>query len=132
MSATLSAVETATRIPANVMGLLRQSYDSREKALDWLLAIGVSVALVYCFRDEIRGFVGTPEAGPNAGAAPDPQPNQDIGTAFPFAGPDGGRWPALYAYNMPPSRNIRSSVGPSGMMPPANPSLPPTYEQPRQ
>jgi hypothetical protein len=121
-------IATTERIPANIMGLLRQSYDSREKILDWVLAIGVTLALVYAFRDELQSLVGSPDqAGPNTGRSPEPQPNQNIAGAFPNAGTEGGRWPGLYAYNMPSSRDIRYTVGPSATAPPVNPSNPPEY-----
>jgi hypothetical protein len=116
------------RVPANIMGLLRQSYDTREKALDWCLAIAVVAALTFAFRDEIRGmFDAQPNPDPNAGMDPEPQANVNVRGAFPDAGPSGGRWPALYAYNMPSSRIIRMSVGPSGVGTPANPSANPSF-----
>jgi hypothetical protein len=123
---TAAGAEETIRIPRNIMALLRESYDTREKALDWILALVVCSALVWAFRDELTTmFWG--DTGPNAGTDPEPQPNQNLGSAFPNAGPSGGRWPALYAYNMPVSRNIRNSAGPSATSPPGNPSLPPSY-----
>ena len=122
------AADETIRVPSNIMGLLRHSYDSREKVLDWMLAIGVVVALTFAFRDDLRSMLGVSgDVGPNAGRKAPPVPNQDIGTAFPNAGPSGGRWPALYNYNMPVSRDIRYGVGPSATRPPDNPSQPATY-----
>lgn len=119
------AADETVRIPRNVMGLLRQSYDTREKVLDWALAFIVAGALAWAFKDEIRSMFLAPNPDPNAGKAPDPQPNVNLGSAFPGAGQSGGRWPALYAYAMPSSRDIRASVGPNGTRPPSNPSNPP-------
>lgn len=127
------AANQTTRIPANLMGLLRQSYDTREKALDWILAIFVCAALVYAFRDQLVGLASSvsqndPAAGdPNTGRAASIYPDMDISTAFPLAGTKGGRWPALYAYNMPASRNLRYQAGPSSGAPPNDPSVPNQY-----
>lgn len=124
------AANQTIRVPSNIMGLLRQSYDSREKMLDWMLAIGVTVALVVAFRDELRSMLGVSgDAGPNVGRRAPSVPNQDLGSAFPYAGRTGGRYPALYAYNMPTSRNFRYGIGPSGTRPPDNPSTVATYDK---
>lgn len=123
------AADETIRVPGNLMHFIRQSYDTREKMLDWMLALGVAGALTFAFRDEIRTWLGIAgEAGPNVGRADNIVPNQDIGSAFPYAGREGGRWPALYNYNMPSSRNIRYNAGPSGTRPPRNPSLQPTFD----
>lgn len=114
------------RIPQNIMSLLRQSYDSREKVLDWCLAFGVAGALVYVFRDELAALARPPSVDPNAGRADEPIPNVDLATAFPA---NQRAQPSLYTYNMPVSRAIRYSVGPSGTMPPIDPSQPPDYSE---
>ena len=120
-----SAGRTTVRVPANVLRLIRQSYDTREKVLDWLLAICVVVVLAYVCRDEIRGVLGMPDADdPNAGRHDDPQVNQDVQEAFQ---PYGGLRPSLYTYAMPVSRSIRYSAPPLGTRVPDNPSLPPGY-----
>lgn len=104
------------RVPANIMGLLRQSYDTREKVLDWMLAIGVTAALAYAYGDEIRGWLAAPE--PDA-----PAPNADVGGAF-----DASiRKPEIYTYNMPVSRRARYGPGPSAVSPPADPGQPPAF-----
>lgn len=120
--ATSQAAETTVRLPANIMGLIRQSYDSREKVLDWCLAIGVVGSLAWVFRDQISGFCAA-EPGPNAGRTDPPEPNQDVRNAFRSA----PARPDIYTYNMPSSRNIRYRVGPSMTAPPGNPSGPPAY-----
>jgi hypothetical protein len=116
--------DTVVRVPANLMALIRQSYDSREKVLDWMLAIAVVAAMVYVFRDELRScLAGDPSV--NAGRVDAPMPSQDLQGAFPFGGRNTDR---LYTYNMPSSRKYKYSAGPSGTRPPADPSQPPTYE----
>lgn len=125
-----AAADHAVRVPAGIMALLRQSYDSREKVLDWLLAIGVVAALVWAFRDDIRSSIGiTSATDPNLGRTDPAVPSMDVRGAFPGAGRTGGRWPALYAYNMPASRAFRYAAGPSGTRPPTDPSVPPDYPE---
>jgi hypothetical protein len=123
-----AAGKQTVRVPANLLRMVRQSYDSREKVLDWMLAIGVVATLSYVFRDEIRGCIwpGVPD-DPNAGRADEPTPNQDVADAF----PGGGMRPGLYTYNMPPARNFRYSAAPSGTRPPHNPSMSPGYSTPQ-
>lgn len=116
-----TATETV-RIPAGVMGLLRQSYDTREKVLDWCLAIGVTAALTFMFRDTIMTWF-VPDPDPNAGRADAPQPSQDVRGAFPFK----GFGTDIYTYNMPVSRRIKWGIGPSGTAPPTDPSAPPAF-----
>lgn len=124
------AADKTIRVPANLMHFIRQSYDTREKMLDWMLAIGVTAALTYAFRDELRTLIGiTNNVDANTGRDDNPVPNQDIGSAFPHAGTTGGRWPALYNYNMPTSRRIRYDAPPSGTRPPDNPSHVATYDK---
>ena len=107
--------EQTVRIPANVMGLLRQSYDTREKFLDWLLAIGVACALVYAFRDQLRGMV-TSNPDPNAGRDPEPEPN--MVTNF-----DAD----VYTINQPSTRNYINRPGPSATATPLNASRRPSF-----
>ena len=114
------------RVPRNVMSMLRQSYDSREKVLDWLLAFAVVGCLVYIFRDQLRACLWPlPSAsdGPNAGRTDNSQPNQNVAGAF----PQQAKRPELFTYNMPSSRHGRYGVGPSGTRPPDNPSNPPVF-----
>lgn len=114
--------EATIRIPANTMKLLRQSYDTREKVLDWWLAVFVAGALVYAFRNELRGFV-TPDTDPNAGKDPSMVPNQGVGDALPNRGIN----PMVYTYNLPPSRLIKERRGPSGTRKPFDPSGMPEF-----
>jgi hypothetical protein len=117
------AADKLVRVPAGVMDLLRQSYGSRERVLDWMLAIGVTVTMAYVFRDELMGLI-TPPDDANAGRVDSFQPNQNVPGAF----PRGQKAPANpYTYNMPPSRSVRYSVDTSGMMPPGNPAQTPFY-----
>lgn len=121
---TAHATERLVRVPNGIMALLRQSYDSRERVLDWMLAIGVACGLVYAFRDELRGFIASPEDA-NAGRTDDLEPNQNIPGAF----PNTAQRPDLYSYNMPAARNIRYGIGPSSVPPPANPANPPAFPE---
>jgi hypothetical protein len=122
--AAAAAGEQTIKIPSNVMGWLRQSYDSREKILDWSLAFIVAGLMVYTFRGPLLGMVWSID-DPNAGKADNPQPNMDVGDAF----PNTGATSRIYTYNMPPSRDIRSDAGPSGTGVPRNPSRPPEYDR---
>lgn len=121
---TLDATEGETiRVPRNIMGLLRQSYDTREKILDWMLAFFVAFALAWMFRDQIMAYFA-PDPDPNAGRDDPPVPSQNVDDAI----PPGDRLNAkLYTYNLPPSRSIRWHVGPNANPPPANPSNAPVY-----
>lgn len=111
------------RVPRNIMGLLRQSYDSREKMLDWILAFAVAIALVLMFRDQIMAcFITDP--GPNAGRDDPPVPSQNVDEAIP---PEDQTNARLYTYNMPVSRKIRYFPGPSANPPPLDPSMPPRF-----
>ncbi len=132
LESTTEAVATEggrlVRVPANIMGLLRQSYDTREKVLDWCLAIGAAATMAYVFRDEIgtlfSGALPDLSDGPDAGRTDDMQPNQNVSGALP---PFNRLRASLYSYNLPPSRAIRYGVGPSGTMPPSNPADTPSY-----
>ena len=116
-----ATAEETIRIPRNAMRLLRQSYDSQEKAKDWLLAFAVVGAMVYVFWDELRGFL--PNAGPNVGRHANFVPNQAVGDAF----PNTEIQPRIYTYNLPPSRAVRHNIGPTMSPAPRNPSNPPLY-----
>lgn len=123
---TANVTEAATvRVPSNLYSYIRASYDSREKVLDWCLAIAVVATLAYVFRDELRQMV-YPDASPNAGRSDQPTPNQDVVEAFPY----GGRVASdrIYTYNMPSSRAISYRKGPSATRPPADPSQPPSFD----
>lgn len=124
MSESLSdAADAGVRIPANIYGLIRQSYDTREKILDWMLAIGTVAVLAWAFRDQIRTVVWPYDnADPDTGRTDPPVPNQDVSGAFPT-----GRRSDLYTYNLPYCRTSREGVGPSGTRPPLNPALPPAF-----
>jgi hypothetical protein len=124
-----AAGETTIRIPRNVYAMLRESYDSREKVLDWLLAFAVVAALVYAFRDQLLACVmpkvipdehDTPEAGRHE----DMMPNQNIAGALPARQAAQSN---IYTYNMPPSRNLRHGMGPSGTRPPDDPGQAPAF-----
>jgi len=114
--------EATVKIPANTMKLLRQSYDTREKILDWWLALFVVAALAYTFRSQLRGMV-LPDANPNLGKTPNMVPNQGVGNAFPNFGIN----PQVYTYNMPPSRTIRDDRGPAVSRTPRDPSGQPEF-----
>jgi hypothetical protein len=122
-----SAGRQTVRVPANVLRLIRQSYDTREKTMDWLLAISVVAALAYIMRDEIRDMINPNGDDPNAGRPDDQQVNQDVAGAW---APYGGLRPSLYTYAMPVSRGLPFRAPPTGMRPPDNPSLPPSFSPP--
>jgi len=129
--AALQESEHVVRVPANMMRLLRESYDTRQKQLDWWLALAVAGALCWAFRDQLMGIVGLSDATANAGAYPHMKPNQDIGQAFPTpSGATGaGRgtvWNG-YTYNLPPSRQLKEARGPSATRQPWSPSLAPSF-----
>lgn len=124
-SDTGAAAEHVVRVPAGVMQLLRQSYDSREKVLDWIVTIAVVGTMAYVFRHELRGLVD-PDRSPDAGLDDAPVPNQDVRDAFPRRGVR----PDIYTYNLPPSRGIRTGIGPAMSPAPGNPACPPSYRLP--
>lgn len=119
------AAGATVRLPRNVYSYIRASYDSREKLLDWLLAIAAVAVVVYVMRDELRTMVSS-DATPNAGLPDPPQANVDISTAFPFHGRVASD--RIYTYNMPSSRAQKRYPGPAGTRLPANPSAPPSYD----
>lgn len=109
------------KVPEGIMRLLRQSYSTREKALDWILAIAVVAVMAYAFRDQLRGMLA-PSTDPNAGLD-DVTPSQDINGprgAFPRTNPRAPADP--FTYNMPSSRALRNNAYPLGPAPPVNPS----------
>jgi hypothetical protein len=117
------AYEEVVRIPSGVMNLVRQSYDSRDKVLDWMLAIGVAAAMAYAFRHQLLGFMFTTN-GPNAGKT-DLVPNQAASQAI---GKTGQPVETIYTYNMPKARTtIADRVGPSSVRKPFNPGYGPQY-----
>lgn len=118
-----AAGEAVVRVPANMMRMIRASYDSREKVLDWCLAITVVAALVWAFQDELMDVLW-PGADANAGRADAPYPNQDVTTAFPF---NNRVPPDPYTYNLPVSRSYKYGTAPSASATPGNPSLPPQF-----
>lgn len=111
-------VETETvKLPANLMGILRESYDSRQKVLDWMLAGSVVVVCLWAFWPQLTSLAAT--GGPVT-------PNQDVKGALPSVWKQ--QTPAnVYTYNMPSSRKIRSGVGPSGTRAPFDPSSQPDF-----
>lgn len=124
-SDTGAAAEHVVRVPAGIMQLLRQSYDTREKALDWFMAFAVVGTMAYVFRHQLRGLIDA-DASPDAGLDDAPVPNQDVRGAF----PRGSVSPQVYTYNLPPSRAIRTGIGPSMTPAPGNPACPPSYRLP--
>ncbi len=115
--------EQVVRIPAGVMNLVRQSYDTRERVLDWMLAFFVAGALIYAFWGPIVAMVKPPK-DPNAGKT-DVTPNQDYKNACSGLSNSPSR---IYTYNMPQNRNlIASRVGPSSTRIPVNPGFGPQY-----
>lgn len=124
-----AAGRATIRIPANIMALLRQSYDSREKQLDWLLAIGVAGCFAFTFRTQILQAILGDTTTANAGRDDPPQASQDVAGGAGSAFPRGGVRPDLYSYNMPSSRTYRYAAGPSPTRPPLDPSQPPEYPE---
>lgn len=119
-----AAADGTIRVPRNVMALLRQSYDTREKALDWILAIGVAATMAYVFWPQMVGWYRD-GSGPNAGRDPSPQPSQDVAGAFPVQRANA----SVYTYNMPASRTIRYRPGPNATKVPNDPSRQPTFPE---
>jgi hypothetical protein len=119
-SATNEAYEQVINIPSGVMDLVRKSYDTRDKVLDWMLAVGVVATLVYVFWNQICSLL------PSALDKYDIMPNQDVTGAL-------GKTPCqpvsnIYTYNMPPARkNISDRVGPSSVRVPTNPGNGPQF-----
>lgn len=121
---TLDTAEGETiRVPRNLMGFIRRSYDTREKVLDWMLALFVAIALAWMFQDEVRSWF-VPDGDLNAGRDDGPQVNQDTATAIPPGGAQQTQ-AEVYTYNQPPTRQIRYAAPPTGAFVPGNPSLPP-------
>jgi hypothetical protein len=117
-----STYEETVRIPSGVMQLVRQSYDTRDKVLDWMLAIFVAGALIYVFRAPLMAMV-KPDLSINAGKV-DVVPDNAICEAVGNGQPVG----KIYTYNMPQSRqNIASRIGPSSVRMPYNPGYGPQF-----
>ena len=108
-----SVAEEGIAIPRNVMGLLRASYDTREKHLDWLLAIATVGVVTLVFWPQIKEAC--------TGAKRDMVANQNVGSAL------KGDVIDLYTYNLPPTRQLRNRVGPSGTRVPFNPGYGPWF-----
>jgi hypothetical protein len=109
-------------IPSGVMDLVRQSYDSRERVLDWMLAIAVVGVLLYLMGPKFN-LSFTKLVGVNADKI-DLMPNQDVAAAV------GTNQPVetIYTYNMPIARrNIAYNVGPTSVRKPFNPKFGPQY-----
>jgi len=109
------------RVPRNIMGLLRRSYDTREKVLDWMLAIFVATALAWMFRDQFVSLFWVTDPTPNAGRDDPPIPSQNVNEAL----DPGNEIPArVYTYNLPKSRTTKYFPGPSSNTIPTDPSQP--------
>lgn len=115
------AATASVRVPGDILQLVRQSYDTRQKALDWLLALSVAGALVWAFQDELKAWIWPANLPPDAGRDATPQPNQDVAGAYPFY----GRGPDRLSYNLPPSRSLQYGRVQSAVGLPSNPSAPP-------
>jgi len=117
------AAEEMTRIPANLMAVLRHSYDTREKVLDWLLSLAVVACMAFTFRAQLRGVFNRI----NPGSAP-LRPNE----AMPDNGSPNctGRVVSfLYTNNQGP-RTARTGRVPTGTRPPISPNRAPGYLPP--
>ena len=51
------AANQVVRVPRNMLAMIRQSYDTREKVLDWCLAFAVALCLMYVFRDQLSAMI---------------------------------------------------------------------------
>lgn len=117
--ATGAAARETIRIPSNVMGLLRESYDTRQKVLDWMLSIGVIAVLIWAFWEPLGSLFGGQDMKPSQNVS-------GVGGALP---PRQTAPANIYTYNLPSSRRmIRTGVGPTGTRPPNNPSNPPGFQ----
>ena len=110
--------EEVVKIPSGVMGLVRKSYDTREKILDWMLAIAVVSVLVYLFHDKIKFPLRPSTYNVNLGKQ-DMVPTQDAEEALKTEHATKN----VYTYNMPASRAIKEHIGPSGVRIPFNPKF---------
>lgn len=120
------------RLPANMLGMLREAYGSREKTLDWIIAGIVTVTMIWVFWGTWKaGAVG---GDVNAGRVDNFVPNMDVDGAFPKD--NGVVVPTnLLTYNMPVSRRQAYQRGPSMVNLPRNPSYPaafPSVENPNE
>lgn len=118
--------EQVVRLPSGVLRLVRESYDSRERVLDWMLAFFVSGALIYVFWDQLSSLA-SPSKSANAGL-PDVIPNNDIKNAVGNGQPVGN----YFTYNMPTSRQYASRIGNANTRIPFNPADGPQYSFPEQ
>ena len=110
------ASEEILRIPAGVMNLLRQSYSTREKVLDWLLAGAVAAVALYA---------AWPMLKRRRLDQTDMVPNQDVKGALGAAGSVDTVYKQTYTYNLPPGRRIAHRVGPSPYSAPRPPIIGP-------
>lgn len=118
------AGEATVRVPANLYSMIRASYDSREKQLDWILAICVVGAMSFAFRKQLIALV-VPD-NPNDALPDPPAPSQDLSTAFPFGGRTASE--RVYTYNMPSSRLQRYQPSVTGTRTPSDPSVQPSFD----
>lgn len=114
-------VEEIARVPQGVMRLLQQSYATRERHLDWLLALVAVGAVVYAFWPQICDGVKQGKAGVGTNN-PDSKPNDDIKGAL-----SDNPSVRLYTYNLPAARNFAPRRGPTVVPTPQNPSFSPAY-----
>jgi hypothetical protein len=111
------------KVPTGVMDLVRKSYDTRQRVLDWTLAIMIVTLIAFTFRAQLAAFYSSC-TNANAGKT-DLAPNMNVKEAV---GKTGQKVENLYTYNMPPARKlIASRVGPSSVRVPLNPSTGPLY-----
>jgi hypothetical protein len=120
------AADEVIKVPAGLMGLLRQSYDTREKVLDWMLSFAVVWVMVILFRQQLTEAWGQRDLGPNVGREDSLVPNQNLASMI---GAADDIPPGIYTYNMPSSRMLKHSRGPSGTRVPTDPSATPVYPE---
>jgi hypothetical protein len=112
----VEVVNETVKLPSNLMSILRESYDSRQKVLDWMLSFAVIAVCIWAFWEPLVGMFPTRKV----------VPSQDVSGAL----PDVWRQPVpskLYTYNLPSSRTMHVGIGPSSTRPPHNPSKPAGY-----
>jgi hypothetical protein len=110
----MADVETEVlKVPAGVMRMLEQSYGTRERQLDWLLAIIAVGATTFAFWPQLKGCIWP--------LPKDMKPNDEV-TQIPKH--PGAR---VMTYNLPPSRALAVRRGPTVVPIPNNPSFSPTF-----
>jgi hypothetical protein len=148
-----AAAESGVRLPANIMGMLREAYAERENALDWLLASVVVVVMGVVYWKVVRNPIGpmsddvenrkvsalrAANVGQNVPIKPDP--NATAAKAMPDSGisgslaafntvPSANWYPSapVLTYNLPPSRAIPAGRGPTLTRKPDSPSTQPRF-----